>query len=82
MAASREKAKKKLIPVFLVSKVEVSKNISEELIVYAQKLSMMDEDYPQTDDDQATEKCICGALLKIEGMDEEFVTTDFMKNEV
>ena len=82
MLASREKAKKKLIPVFLVSEVEVSKNIAEELIVYAQKLSVLDEEYPQTDDDKATDKCICGALLKIEGMDEEFITTDFMKNEV
>ena len=82
ISASSEKSKKKLIPVFLVTGVEVSKNSPEQLIIYAQKLSPVDEDYPEVaDDDQTNDKYIHGALLKVEDINEEFITTDFIQNE-
>ena len=43
VAASSEKLKDCLIPVFKVAEVEISRDDDEELIVYAQQLSLLSE---------------------------------------
>ena len=79
--ASAERVGKNLIPVFQLTDVEVSKSDKEKLIVYAQKLlSVLDEDYPKFDGQkgEGDDGQVCGSLLRIENMDETFITTDLM----
>ena len=74
VAAIAERLKKNLIPVFQLTG---SKSDSEEMILYAERLSVLDEEYPKSDGEHAH-----GALLRIENVDETFITTDFIENEV
>ena len=79
IAVTAEKSKANLIPVFELKEVETSKDAGEGLIVYAQKLSLVDEDYPQCIEGE--EKVVDGRVfLRIEGLDETFITTDLMES--
>lgn len=85
IAASSEKLKDCLIPVFKLAEVEISRDDDEELIVYAQQLSLLDEDYPLysgdkgEEDADAEQQYVSGVLLKIENRDETFITVDLME---
>ena len=84
VAASSEKLKDCLIPVFKVAEVEISRDDDEELIVYAQQLSLLSEDYPMCSGDKgkdagADHQHVSGVLLKIENRDGTFITTDLME---
>lgn len=68
------KAEQKLIPVFQVLKMEVSKDDADETILYAQSLELVDEDLPQVVDSEHAR----GALLKIKDTGETFITTDLV----
>ena len=71
-----------MIPVFKLAEVEISRDDDEELIIYAQQLSPLDEDYPRDkgEDADAEQQCnISGVLLKIENRDETFITMDLME---
>lgn len=86
IAASSEKSKKNLIPVFQLTGLEVSKDDDDELIVYAQQLTALAEDYSKFDDSEQKEadgegEKNDGALLRIENMDETFITTDFTEKD-
>ena len=84
ITASSEKLKDCLIPVFKLAEVEISRDDDEELIVYAQQLSLLDEDYPmysgdKEEDADAQQQQVSGVLLKIENRDETFITVDLME---
>ena len=69
--------------MFKLTGLEVSKDDGAELIVYAQQLSLLSEDYPKHSEGKGQEaddehQHVCGALLKIENRDETFITTDLM----
>ena len=83
IAASRERIKNNLIPVFQLTGLDVSKSDSEELIVYAQHLSVLPEEYPKVVGGEGQKEAdgiqIQGCLLKLENMDESFLSTDFVE---
>ena len=62
----------------------MSKSDSEELIVYAQQLSVLAEEYPKFvgGEEQKEADVVHGGLLKLENMDEIFISTDVLDNEV
>ena len=65
--------------------VEISRDDDEELIVYAQQLSLLDEDYPvrstsgDKQEEDAEQQPVSGVLIKIENRDETFITMDLME---
>ena len=85
VAASSEKLKDCLIPVFKLMEVEISRDDDEELIVYAQQLTLLDEDYPvhstsgDKQEEDAEQQPVSGVLIKIENQDETFITMDLME---
>lgn len=86
VATSLEKLKDSLIPVFKLAEIEISRDDDEELIVYAQQLSLLSEDYPMYSGDEGKDAdaehqhdIVSGVLLKIENRDETFISTDLME---
>lgn len=70
--------------MFKLAEVEISRDDNEELIVYAQQLSLLDEDYPmyggdKQEDADTEQQHVSGVLLKIENRDETFITMDLME---
>lgn len=81
IVVSSEKLKDCLIPVFKLAEVEISRDDDEELIIYAQQLSLLDEDYARDKEEDADteQQHISGVLLKIENRHETFITMDLME---